>query len=346
MSQVSAGVRSEGSAPSMQDVADRAGVAIGTVSNVLNRPHLVSERTTRKVETAIAALGFVRNSAARSLAAGSSNTVGLVLVDLENSFFVDIARGVESATARAGLKLLLANSDVDQSRQADYLEHFDEARSAGLILAPLDGPLDGAHTVRSHGRPIVLVNAPVPDQKLCSVVVDDRVGGELATQHLIDQGCRHLAFLAGPLQFQAVKKRLAGARNAAKRASVPLTVVEADTLKAPSGRAAAMELLAQTDLIDGIVCCSDPQAVGVIGAALDLGMAVPGDLAVIGYDDNHFAADSIISVSTIGGAGVRMGEIAAELLLDEINDPDHHRHRSVVVEPRLLPRRSSQRTPS
>ena len=113
--------RTGGSAPSMQDVADRAGVAIGTVSNVLNRPNLVAERTRRKVENAIAALGFVRNSAARSLAAGSSNTVGLVLVDLANSFFVDIARGVEATTARAGLKLLLANSDVDQTRQGDYL---------------------------------------------------------------------------------------------------------------------------------------------------------------------------------------------------------------------------------
>ena len=99
----------------MQDVANHAGVAIGTVSNVLNRPNLVAERTRRKVENAIAALGFVRNSAARSLAAGSSNTVGLVLVDLENSFFVDIARGVEATTARAGLKLLLANSDIDRN---------------------------------------------------------------------------------------------------------------------------------------------------------------------------------------------------------------------------------------
>src|SRR3954453_12894446 len=131
--------RTGGSAPSMQAVADHAGGPLGTVSNVLNRPNLVAERTRRKVESAITALGFVRNSAARSLAAGSSNTVGLVLVDLENSFFVDIARGVEATTARAGLKLLLANSDIDQTRQRDYLEPFDEARSAGLILAPLDG---------------------------------------------------------------------------------------------------------------------------------------------------------------------------------------------------------------
>jgi LacI family transcriptional regulator len=329
----------------MQDVAERAGVAIGTVSNVLNRPNVVAERTRLKVETAIASLGFVRNNAARSLAAGSSNTVGLVLVDLGNSFFVDIARGVEATTARAGLKLLLANSDVNQKRQSDYLEHFDEARSAGLILAPLDGPLDAAVTVQSHGRPIVLVNAPVLDEKFCSVVADDKLGGELATQHLIDQGCRQIAFLAGPLEFKAITKRLAGARDAARRAGIRLIVVEADTLKASSGRAAALELLTPNRLVDGIVCCSDPQAAGVIDTAMELGVVVPDELAVIGYDDNHFAADNVIPVSTIGQAGVRMGEVAAELLLDEINDPANHRHRSVVVEPQLLPRRSSQRLP-
>ena len=151
---------------SMQDVADRAGVAIGTVSNVLNRPDLVSERTRHKVETAIAALGFVRNSSARNLAAGSSDMVGLVVVDIGNSFFVDIARGAESASEQAGLKLLLANSDVDLRRQAGYLALFDEARAAGLLLAPLDAPLEAAYDVQDHGRPIVLVNAPGPDKRM------------------------------------------------------------------------------------------------------------------------------------------------------------------------------------
>src|SRR4051794_12526791 len=190
MTQTPDGPRRAGSAPSMQDVADRAGVAIGTVSNVLNRPGLVAERTRRKVATAIAELGFVRNSSARDLAAGSSTTVGLVLVDIGNSFFVDIARGAEAATSRAGLNLLLANSDVDRTRQTGFLRLFDEARSAGLLLAPIDGPLDDAYAMQSRGRPVVLVNAPVVDPRLCSVVADNVLGGRLATEHLIEQGCR------------------------------------------------------------------------------------------------------------------------------------------------------------
>jgi LacI family transcriptional regulator len=328
---------------SMQDVADRAGVAIGTVSNVLNRPDLVSERTRHKVETAIAALGFVRNSSARNLAAGSSDMVGLVVVDIGNSFFVDIARGAESASEQAGLKLLLANSDVDLRRQAGYLALFDEARAAGLLLAPLDAPLEAAYDVQDHGRPIVLVNAPGPDKRMCSVTVDDELGAQIATEHLIEQGCHSLAFLAGPLEFRAVRHRLAGAQKAANQASVPLIVVEADSLKAPSGRAAAHELLTAPAVVDGIVCCSDPQAAGVIRAAVDLDISVPGELAVIGYDDNHFAADSVIPVSTIGGAGSRMGELAVQLLLEEITDPVGHQHRTVIVEPRLIARRSTRR---
>jgi LacI family transcriptional regulator, galactose operon repressor len=154
------------SAPRIQDVARRAGVAIGTVSNVLNNPNLVTEPTRLKVEAAIAELGFVRNSAARALAARRTDTVGLVLTDIGNSLFVDIARGAESAAGRAQLKLLLANSDAPSAKQNSYLELFDEARVTGVILAPMDRPLDGALTVQSHGRPIVLVNAPAKESRL------------------------------------------------------------------------------------------------------------------------------------------------------------------------------------
>ena len=125
------------SGPRIQDVARRAGVAIGTVSNVLNKPDLVTEHTRLKVEAAIAELGFVRNSAARALAARRTDTVGLVLIDIGNSLFVDIARGAESAAAQAQLKLLLANSDSTRTKQDNYLELFDQARVAGVLLTPL-----------------------------------------------------------------------------------------------------------------------------------------------------------------------------------------------------------------
>jgi hypothetical protein len=140
----------------IQDVARHAGVAIGTVSNVLNYPDKVAEGTRLRVEAAIAELGFVRNSAARTLASRRTDTGGLVVVDIGNSLFVDIARGSEAATSRAGLKLLLANSDVDRIKQDNYLELFDEARVAGgSCRAPRRLTRSGAHRTgaRASGGP-------------------------------------------------------------------------------------------------------------------------------------------------------------------------------------------------
>ena len=116
-------------------------------SNVLNNPDKVTERTRLKVEAAIAELGFVRNSAARALAARRTDTVGLILIDIGNSLFVDIARGAESAASQAQLRLLLANSDSTRTKQDNYLELFDQARVAGVLLTPLEEPLDVAHAV-------------------------------------------------------------------------------------------------------------------------------------------------------------------------------------------------------
>ena len=306
--------------PRIQDVARRAGVAIGTVSNVLNNPDLVSESTRLKVEAAIAELGFVRNSAARALAARRTDTVGLVLTDIGNSLFVDIARGAETAASQAQLKLLLANSDSRTSKQNSYLELFDEARVAGVILAPKDGPLDSALTVQSHGRPVVLVNAPVEEPRLCSVMVNEELGGYLAARHLLDQGARRLVYLAGSLDLHAINRRLNGVREAVAAAGASVRVVEAPNLQIGPGRELGHQVL-QSESVDGVFCPSDPLAIGVIQAATDLGIAVPDDLVVVGYDDDHFASESSIPVSTVSQPGRRMGELAVELLLSEIRQP-------------------------
>ena len=269
------------SGPRIQDVARRAGVAIGTVSNVLNNPNLVPEHTRVKVEAAIVELGFVRNSAARALAARRTDTVGLVVINIGYSLFVDIARGAESAASEAQLKLLLANSDTEAARQTSYLELFDEARVAGVILAPMDGPLDSALAVQSHGRPVVLVNAPVAEPRLCCVMVNEELGGYLAATHLLDQGAQRLVYLAAFLELRAISRRLNGIEKAVAAAGASLRVVEAPNLKIGSGREAGLEVL-QSESVDGVVCPSDPLAIGVIQAATDLGIRMPDDLMVVG----------------------------------------------------------------
>jgi LacI family transcriptional regulator len=328
--------------PRIQDVARRAGVAVGTVSNVLNNPDIVTEQTRVKVEAAITELGFVRNSAARALAARRTDTVGLILIDIGNSLFVDIARGAESAAAQAQLKLLLANSDSTRSKQDNYLELFDQARVAGVLLTPLEEPLDVAHAVLGHGRPVVLVIATSPDPLTCSVMVNEELGGYLAARHLLHEGARRLVFLAGCPDLRLIRRRLAGVERAVAEAGASLGVVEAPNLAIGTGREVGRHVLLSQS-VDGVVCPSDLLAVGVIQAATDLGIRVPDELMVVGYDDNHFASESSIPVSTVSLPGYRMGELAIELLLEEIHQGSGHVHRTVMLDPHLVPRRSSLR---
>jgi LacI family transcriptional regulator, galactose operon repressor len=337
-----AGDASRPNNPRIQDVARRAGVAIGTVSNVLNNPDIVTEQTRVKVEAAITELGFVRNSAARALAARRTDTVGLILIEIGNSLFVDIARGAESAAGQAQLKALLANSDSTRSKQDNYLELFDQARVAGVLLTPLEEPLDVAHAVLGHGRPVVLVIATSPDPLTCSVMVNEELGGYLAATHLLDRGARRLVFLAGCPDLRLIRRRLAGVERAAAEAGASLGVVEAPNLAIGAGREVGRQVLLSRS-VDGVVCPSDLLAVGVIQAATDLGIRVPDELMVVGYDDNHFASESSIPVSTVSLPGYRMGELAIELLLEEIHQGSGHVHRTVMLDPHLVPRRSSLR---
>jgi len=266
----------------------------------------------------------------------------MVLTDIGNSLFVDIARGAEAATAEAQLKMLLANSDADEAKQNSYLELFDEARVAGVILAPMERPLDTALSVQSHGRPIVLVNAPTEEPRLCSVMVNEELGGYLAASHLLDQGARRLVYLAGHPELHAIAGRLNGVQRAVAGAGASLRVVAAPNLKIESGRALGHQIL-QSDVVEGVVCPSDPLAIGVIQAATDLGIRVPDELIIVGYDDDHFASQSAIPVSTVSQPGRRMGELAVELLLEEIRRPTHHVHHTVTLDPHLIPRRSTLR---
>ncbi len=213
---------------SVKQVAERAGVSLGTVSNVLNRPERVGNKTRERVLRAIDELGFVRNEAARQLRAGRSRTIGLVVLDVGNPFFTDIAAGVEVAAAKAGLSLVLCNSAEDSTREAHYLSLLEEQRTFGVLLSPVDGDSSRLAALRRRGTATVLVDRK-GSRSMCSVSVDDLVGGELAVSHLCGLGHRRIAFVGGPLGLKQVSDRLAGARRALADARLPeraLTVVE------------------------------------------------------------------------------------------------------------------------
>ncbi|GAA1507345.1 LacI family transcriptional regulator [Agromyces terreus] len=338
-------------AVSVKDVALAASVSVGTVSNVLNRPEIVAPATVQRVQDAIERLGFVRNDAARQLRAGRSRSIGLVVLDVRNPFFTDVARGAEDRAAEEHMTVLLGNSDENVAREGAYLDLFEEQRVHGVLISPLADDMPRLERLRERGTPVVLVDRESPDRAFSSVAVDDVVGGELAARHLLETGRRRLAFVGGPASLQQVVDRLEGARRAV--AEVPdasLEVVPTGSLTVLEGRAAGETLRERpaAERPDAVFAANDLLAMGVLQAlTMQGGVPVPDEIALIGYDDIDFASAAVVPLSSIRQPATLIGYTAVDLLLREAAHlasatPGAYAHEHVVFQPGLVVRESTR----
>jgi LacI family transcriptional regulator len=181
----------------IRDVAERAGVSVGTVSNVFNRPEMVAAGTRLRVQEAVAALRYVRNESARQLRMGQSRTIGLIVPDIANPFFTDLARGVEDVTSAAGALVIMCNSDDDRDKESRYLTMLAEQQVLGVLLVPIASSAASANGLSDRGIPVVLLDYKGRTRRQCSVSVNDRVGGEMAVAHLLSGGRRRVATAPG-----------------------------------------------------------------------------------------------------------------------------------------------------
>jgi LacI family transcriptional regulator len=324
---------------SVRDVAERAGVSVGTVSNVLNNPDKVSPATAERVQAAITELGFVRNDAARQLRAGHSRSIGMIVLDVRNPFFTDVARGAEASAAEAHLSILLANSDERPEREAGYLDLFEEQRVRGILITPVGDVLPRLEQLRSRGIPCVLVDRLARSEGFSSVSVDDEAGGAMAMTHLADTGRRHVVFVGGPFTLDQVRDREAGARRVARERGVRLDVVESANLSAAEGVQAGRMLADAEERPDAVFAANDVVALGVLQGLIQSGLRVPEDVAIVGYDDIDFAASATVPITSIGQPRDRIGSEAVELLLAEADGTAEPRQ--IVFDPGLVVRASS-----
>ena len=327
---------------SVVDVAKKAGVSLGTVSNVLNRPERVAPATRARVLSAIEALGFIRNEAARQLRAGRSRSIGLVVLDIRNPFFTDLAAGVEASAAGAGLSVVLCNSGDDVTREDHYLSLLQEQRASGILITPTARTSSAIEGVRRRGMPLVLVDRS-SSRRQCSVSVDDLIGGELAVDHLVSLGHRRISFVGGPISTQQVADRLAGARRAAERGGVKISVIETTGPTFLAGRATGQRIAVMSPRRrpTAVFCANDLLALGVLQEMTRHHLSVPGDVAIVGYDDIDFAAAAAVPLTSVRQPREDLGRAAADLLIEEVNSADTHRHRQVVFEPDLVVREST-----
>jgi LacI family transcriptional regulator len=330
---------------SIRDVAGHAGVSVGTVSNVLNRPETVSDATRQRVLDAIAALGFVRNESARHLRAGRSRTIGLVVLDIANPFFTDVARGVEEVANAEGLAVILCNSDDRPAKEAAHLDVLAEHAVQGVLITPTPELSPALDALRDRGVPVVLVDRRAPTTDQCAVAVDDVLGARLAADHLLERGHRRIAFVGGDPGLPQVRERLEGVRLAIREVlgdDGGLTVLSPQTLTVAGGREAGEQIIGMPAARrpTAAVCANDLLALGLLQEMVRHGVRVPHDMAIVGFDDIDFAAAAAVPLSSVRKPRYELGRRATELLLDEARNPDH-RHEQLLFEPQLVVRESS-----
>ncbi|WP_253829304.1 LacI family DNA-binding transcriptional regulator [Prauserella aidingensis] len=329
---------------SIKDVARAADVSVATVSNALNHPELLSADTHARVMRAVEKLGYVRSESARQLRAGQSRMLGLLALDMRNPFFGGMAHGAEQAARADGLGVMLCDSSQDLAAEEFYLGLFAEQRVRGALVTPTDSSATSLSVLRRHGIPYVFLDRVASGDEACSVSVDDVTGGRLAVGHLLEQGHRDIAYLSGPMSLPQCRDRRTGALQACDEAGVDhdtVTVVEAERLDVEAGRDAGSRLLGRSPRPTGVFCANDLIALGVLQTLVAAGVAVPDDIALVGYDDIDFAAAAAVPLTSVRQPAAQMGATATELLVREIAGDEQHVHENVEFAPELVVRRSS-----
>jgi LacI family transcriptional regulator len=325
----------------MKDVAALADVSLGTVSNVLNNPQMVAPRTRERVEKAIAQLGFVPSAPARQLRAGRAKVIGLVVPDIANPFFTEVARGVEDAALDAGFMVVLCNSDEKAAREDRYLAVLESQRVGAILITPARRGLKPLQRLIANGTAVALLDNDGTAHDVCSVSVDDALGGQLAADHLIALGHRSIAWLAGPSDIPQVADRESGILRSSRQHGIDLQHLATIQMTTAAGYAAVAACLAERSLPSALVCANDLLALGAMRAVRAAGLRIPHDVSIVGYDDIDFAASAAVPLTTLRQPKYELGAAAARMVISEFTNPASHAHQRVRFQPQLVVRDST-----
>ena len=325
------------------DVAREAGVSAQTVSRVLNGKREISTSTRERVTGVIERLGYRPNSVARSLVSNRTFAIGLTVPDICNPFFPDIARGAEDTAREHGYEVFLCNTIEDADREAAVLRALENRRVDGAIVCSSRLPDEKLFPWLKRQRAAVLVNRPAPPEVAGSVGMDDASGTRRAVEHLIGGGRRKIGFLAGPRFSHSGAQRTLGyeaSLSAAGLSPEPGLVVPCGPT-VEGGYEGARALLSGRSGVDGLVCYNDLVAVGALRACGELGLGVPGDVAVVGCDDIMLAGLVSPALTTLRAPKYEIGAHAVRMLLDHIDGRSGPSE--VTLDPELVVRASAPR---
>ena len=329
----------------IRDVAALAGVSAATVSRVMNGKTDVAADLRQRVLAAVTELGYRRNGPARSLRTRAAMVLGIIISDVTNPFFTAVVRGAEDQAQLAGYSVVLANADEDVAKEARYLEVAADEQMAGVLLSPASPRRTSIDVLAERGIPVVTIDRRLTAAAVDSVTVDNHLAARKAAQHLVDQGCRRVGIVAGPVQTTTGASRLAGYRAALRAAgrTVDASLVAYADFRTEGGYVATRTLLRQRQPPDGLLFSNNLMTVGGLRAIAEAGLAIPGDIAIVGFDDAIWTTALRPPLTVVAQPTYEIGQTAAQLLLRRI-EGEKFPPRRVVLRAELIVRASSQRS--
>jgi LacI family transcriptional regulator len=304
----------------MKQVAERAGVSISTVSHVINNTRVVSEDVRRRVQGIIAEMRYVPSALARSLKNDKTNTIGVLVPNSSNPYFAELIRWIEDAAFELGYHIILCNAHGGAQKQATYLRLLMEKRIDGLVLVASGADDEQDLLLRHESVPVIQLERALPGLDADLVLAGQEEGAWQATRHLIELGHRAIACVSGPADLPRSRERVGGFLRAMREAGldVPDSAVLHVEFTSAGGHAAFGSLLARPHRPSAVFVTSDLMAIGGLCAASGVGVRVPGELSVVGYDDIGAACYAAPPLTTIAPPKRDMARLAITRLIERI----------------------------
>ena len=328
--------------PSLRDVAKLADVSVGTVSNVLNRPLNVSEETRLKVRNAIDILGFMPDGTMKSKNSDSS-VVGVIVPLSNNPFYEELTLGIEDAIAKAGLCVLIGYSREDSAIELQLLTSMIDAGFKGVIVSPVGSRNQVFEKFIEKNVRVGYISQTDDQPEQCSVSIDQVRGGYIGIEFLHQLGHKKILWVSGPSHHHQSNQRFVGITQAAKEFDIDLSVMQSQSLDFMTGEQLGPVIVAAGPLPDAIFAGNDSMAMGMINYFSSVGIKVPDQISIVGYDNTSYAESGLIPLSTVSQTPYQLGATMGAQMVAELSAGIDHIHQHVVFQPQIIERSSTAR---
>ena len=329
--------------PTIRDVAKRAGVAPITVSRVINNSGYVSQEKRDRVEAAVAELDYVPNILARSFRSKQTRTIALILTDITNPFWTDVAHGVEDAAREHKFNVILCNTNESESRQVEYVSVLMQKQVDGILLVPARSRPEATEAIQKQGTAVVVLDRQVPTADVDVVRCDSEGGAYQLVRHVLSLGHRRVAVLTGPKDVSSAQDRVIGYRRAFLDANIDISedLIFYGKFVQASGYEMAQRALLVTPQPTALFAANNFIAIGAWRALRDAGLRIPEDITLVAFDDlpAGLVVDPFLTVAA--QPGYEMGKQATELLLDRLTSDTPTKPQRIVLPTQLIIRHSS-----